>query len=218
MDGSGDTVMETTLFPIPDMESEIPNVNSNSSKTDSEKQNTDSTSESESAKTTKVEKYNLRRITVVNRIETEKKLALPRQPKAKAKPPPLSKYRRRAANARERNRMQEINVAFEALRNAVPNIDSEMTECALQKNATSNMTKITTLRLAMNYIRALRQILGQEDDLGSDASSTRSTSISSGDESCLSPSDGDFNHSDSASEGILSLEADDISLFPQIIS
>ena len=211
-------MLQTIPFPIPEFSSEGPNVDSSSSTTDSDRQNSDSTNESDSAKKTKIEKYNLRRITIVNRIETEKKLALPKQPKAKAKPPPLSKYRRRAANARERNRMQEINVAFEALRNAVPNIDSDEPECNLQKNATSNMTKITTLRLAMNYIRALRQILGQEDDLGSDASSTRSTSISSGDESCLSPSDGDFNHSDSASEGILSLDADDISLFPQILS
>ncbi|KAJ9583623.1 hypothetical protein L9F63_022035 [Diploptera punctata] len=34
----------------------------------------------------------------------------------KQKPPPLSKYRRKTANARERDRMREINAAFETLR------------------------------------------------------------------------------------------------------
>lgn len=38
----------------------------------------------------------------------------------KNRPPPLSKYRRKTANARERSRMKEINSAFETLRKAVP--------------------------------------------------------------------------------------------------
>lgn len=38
----------------------------------------------------------------------------------KQKPASLSKYRRKTANARERSRMREINLAFETLRKAVP--------------------------------------------------------------------------------------------------
>lgn len=128
--------------------------------------------------------YNLRDITLINRVQSERKRREPRQPKAKAKPPPLSKYRRRAANARERGRMVEINDAFEDLRKVLPDIEA---------GQSSKLTKITTLRLAMNYISALRHTLGFEDDLNSDASSLRSSSLSSsGDEQCLSPSDGEL--------------------------
>lgn len=134
--------------------------------------------------------YNLRDITLINRVQSERKRREPRQPKPKAKPPPLSKYRRRAANARERGRMVEINEAFEDLRKALPDIEA---------GRSSKLTKITTLRLAMNYISALRQTLGFEDDLNSDASSLRSSSLSSsGDEQCLSPSDGEFISPDEA--------------------
>jgi bHLH factor len=134
--------------------------------------------------------YNLRDITLINRVQSERKRREPRQPKAKAKPPPLSKYRRRAANARERGRMVEINDAFEDLRKVLPDIEA---------GRSSKLTKITTLRLAMNYISALRHTLGYEDDLNSDASSLRSSSLSSsGDEQCLSPSDGELITPDEA--------------------
>lgn len=44
----------------------------------------------------------------------------------KHRPPPLSKYRRKTANARERSRMKEINSAFETLRKAVPSYMPEL--------------------------------------------------------------------------------------------
>lgn len=55
-----------------------------------------------------LDKYNLRMKSIQNRIELEKKKKTPvkKQPKAKQRPVPLSKYRRRTANARERTRMQ----------------------------------------------------------------------------------------------------------------
>ena len=78
--------------------------------------------------------------------------------KIKTKPPPLSKYRRKTANARERNRMREINVAFETLRRVVPDISNSVS------TGNEKLSKITTLRLAMKYIQTLRQILDQNNN------------------------------------------------------
>ncbi|XP_046382652.1 uncharacterized protein LOC124153494 [Ischnura elegans] len=121
-----------------------------------------------------------------------------REPKPKQKPPPLSKYRRKTANARERSRMREINQAFETLRKAVPTFpaplscssSSSSSSCSSSSGspsyggtnkASEKLTKITTLRLAMNYIEALAQILREkprEEDasLLSPSSTTSSTS------------------------------------------
>ncbi|RZF43166.1 hypothetical protein LSTR_LSTR012852 [Laodelphax striatellus] len=81
----------------------------------------------------------------------------------KQKPAPLSKYRRKTANARERSRMREINEAFDTLRRAIPHLASE-------NSHSEKLTKITTLRLAMKYIAALTQVLQDpepESDLDS---------------------------------------------------
>ena len=85
--------------------------------------------------------------------------------KAKPKAAPLSKYRRKNANARERSRMREINQAFEALRRAVP-------QMSVTHQTNEKLTKITTLRLAMKYISALSAVLSNEpqQDLLSDCS------------------------------------------------
>lgn len=74
---------------------------------------------------------------------------------AKTKAPPLSKYRRKTANARERTRMREINMAFEQLRHCVP--QSITGDDAANTN--EKLTKITTLRLAMKYIGMLSESL-----------------------------------------------------------
>lgn len=78
--------------------------------------------------------------------------------KPKQKPAPLSKYRRKTANARERNRMREINQAFEALRRVIPQMASSHVPGANEK-----LTKITTLRLAMKYISTLSAALNNND-------------------------------------------------------
>ena len=62
--------------------------------------------DSESMKIPALDKYNLRVRSIQNRIETEKRKKEPKKPKPKQKPPPLSKYRRKTANLRERCRMQ----------------------------------------------------------------------------------------------------------------
>ncbi|KAG8192892.1 hypothetical protein JTE90_014668 [Oedothorax gibbosus] len=102
--------------------------------------------------------YNLRQRSIKNRIETEiRRKVAKKAPKPKQRPAPLSKYRRRTANARERTRMQEINDAFETLRKVVPQFPT--------KTGPDNgkLTKITTLKLAVNYIAALSQILKQSE-------------------------------------------------------
>lgn len=80
-------------------------------------------------------------------------LKKPKVAKPKQKPAPLSRYRRKTANARERSRMREINTAFETLRKAVPHLSG----CTQSPN--EKLTKITTLRLAMKYINALSSVL-----------------------------------------------------------
>ncbi|KAK3895905.1 hypothetical protein Pcinc_000405 [Petrolisthes cinctipes] len=72
---------------------------------------------------------------------------------------PLSRYRRKTANARERYRMRQINRAFDSLRNVLPAWVSS-------RRAATDMTKIMTLRLASAYIRSLQDILegGEEQN------------------------------------------------------
>lgn len=98
-------------------------------------------------------KYNIRPKSIMKRIETEKRRHSKKEPKPKQKPPPLSKYRRKAANCRERTRMQDMNEAFEKLQKAVPSLGCETDE------NDEKLTKITTLRLAINYINALSTVL-----------------------------------------------------------
>lgn len=101
-----------------------------------------------------VEKYGLRPRSIVRRLQLDRNRdGLPQRDSksCKSRPPPLSKYRRKTANARERHRMKEINEAFETLRRILPDFCS--------RRAAAAMTKITTLRLAVNYIRALSHLL-----------------------------------------------------------
>ena len=68
------------------------------------------------------DKYKLREASIKKRIEVEhrKKQPKKRGPKPRPKPQPMSKYRRKTANLRERQRMGEINNAFEKLREKIP--------------------------------------------------------------------------------------------------
>ena len=53
---------------------------------------------------------------------------------------------------------KEINEAFEELKRVVPQVSSDFTK---NQDSNSKLTKITTLRLAVNYIAALTKILDQ---------------------------------------------------------
>jgi achaete-scute complex protein len=57
-------------------------------------------------------------------------------------------------NERERNRVKMVNLGFATLRQHVPNG---------AKN--KKMSKVETLRSAVEYIRELRQLLGENDDI-----------------------------------------------------
>lgn len=105
-----------------------------------------------------VDKYGLRPRTIIKRIQLEKtrqEIITTKEPR-KPKPPPLSKYRRKTANARERNRMKEINDAFATLRGILPSFSSRRTS--------TGMTKITTLKLATSYIQALSDVLREVNE------------------------------------------------------
>lgn len=116
---------------------------------------------------TRGEKYSLRprslrRIAEVvdeNGIKPGRATTKSRVSKPKQKPAPLSKYRRKTANARERSRMQEINAAFESLRRAVPHL--QCPGYPTGPNPNEKLTKITTLRLAMKYISTLSSALNE---------------------------------------------------------
>lgn len=98
-------------------------------------------------------KYTLRTKSILKRIESERSRhssCKKKENKEKEKPPPLSKYRRKTANARERNRMKEINEAFVSLQSTLPDIPGTDTD---------KLTKITVLKLAVNYINALAGVL-----------------------------------------------------------
>lgn len=125
-----------------------------SSSTDSNNNNNEGNCVDQRRPTRVAEKYGLRPRTIIRRLQLERtREDVPQRQfkSSKNRPPPLSKYRRKTANARERHRMKEINDAFETLRRVLPDFCS--------RRAAAAMTKITTLKLAVSYIRALSHIL-----------------------------------------------------------
>ncbi|XP_050726983.1 neurogenin-2-like [Eriocheir sinensis] len=97
-------------------------------------------------------KYQLRPRSLQARRRSDSEWSIQDTLQHKPRPPPLSRYRRKTANARERYRMRQINTAFESLRGVLPS-------WVCSRRAAADMTKITTLRLASAYIRSLQDIL-----------------------------------------------------------
>jgi len=91
-------------------------------------------------------------------MEIRKTQPRKRGPKPRPKTAPMSKYRRRTANLRERLRMGEINVAFENLRDKLPNPMAQVSKAKCEK-----LTKINILHVAINYIRAMENLLETGD-------------------------------------------------------
>lgn len=114
------------------------------------------------------EKYSLRqrskrennnKTTNKSSIKSSKEKKDPKN-KPKTKAAPLSKYRRKTANARERTRMKEINSAFETLRKCLP-ISMQSGDIS---PTNEKLTKITTLKMAMNYIEMLSDSTQEIED------------------------------------------------------
>merc|ERR1711899_695533 len=107
-------------------------------------------SENQNNQQTMKDKYKLREASIKKRIEVEhrKKEPKKRGPKPRPKSQPMSKYRRKTANLRERQRMGEINTAFEKLREKIP------TPIQAKNAKLEKLTKINILHVAINYIRA----------------------------------------------------------------
>ncbi|KDR23945.1 neurogenic differentiation factor 4-like [Zootermopsis nevadensis] len=163
----GTGVRKSVVFnPVSGKEQTDPNNNAGGAATSTEKQDDISSAPKRG------DKYSLRPRSLQKRAETEQRgrAAVNSRSKRgdgtnrpKQKPPPLSKYRRKTANARERDRMREINAAFETLRRAVPHISTSAHQSQNDSSGSEKLTKITTLRLAMKYIAALSQALQQPD-------------------------------------------------------
>ena len=63
------------------------------------------------------------------------------------------RQKRADANDRERQRMGQLNVAFNHLRNVLPKHGNDR-----------ELSKFETVHLAKNYIRSLNELLGQADN------------------------------------------------------
>ena len=99
-------------------------------------------------------KYKLRTPSLRKRLEAEDRLGRKRGPRPKTPSSKMSKYRRKTANARERQRMGAINVAYDRLKDTIP-----LPTVGLGRQKCEKLTKINLLHIAINYIRSLQDIL-----------------------------------------------------------
>lgn len=99
-----------------------------------------------------VKSLSLRKTSVRKRLETEGKRKQPRTKGKLSKKARLSKYRRKSANAKERERMKKQNDVFEVLKEILP-CDKAM------KVEEDKETKVSTLRSAIQYIHSLESLL-----------------------------------------------------------
>nr|CEH19752.1 Cs-atonal b [Cupiennius salei] len=87
------------------------------------------------------------RVKKATNTKTDRPKTIPRS----APPPTVLKKRRLAANARERRRMQSLNLAFDRLRDVVPSIGDDR-----------KLSKYETLQMAQTYITALCELLQRD--------------------------------------------------------
>merc|ERR1719209_2242301 len=115
----------------------------------------------------------LRKTSVKKRLETEVKRKEPKSMKDRlSKKARLSKYRRKSANAKERERMKRQNDVFEVLKEILP--------CDKAKRSDEEKeTKVTTLRSAIAYINSLQSLLDDCEAGRLDSSLVRHCSLTS---------------------------------------
>lgn len=87
---------------------------------------------------------------------------------SKQKPPPAVAVARR--NARERNRVKQVNNGFSMLRDHIPPEIAEVFEPPGRNNA-KKLSKVETLRMAVEYIRSLEKLLSHDTSNDSGSSS-----------------------------------------------
>ena len=83
--------------------------------------------------------------------EKRKAIGQRQQSVPKEIPQEVQKHRRTAANARERRRMNSLNVAFDRLREVVPAFSSDR-----------KLSKYETLQMAQSYINVLQELLKRD--------------------------------------------------------
>ncbi|PNF41753.1 hypothetical protein B7P43_G03461 [Cryptotermes secundus] len=85
-------------------------------------------------------------------------------PRSHHQPPPVAVARR---NARERNRVKQVNNGFATLRQHIPlSVSSTYSSGNASSGGRSNkkLSKVETLRMAVDYIRSLQQLLSMDDN------------------------------------------------------
>merc|ERR1719347_1191961 len=92
--------------------------------------------------------YSLRKKDIVSKKK--------RGPKPRALTWKMSQYKRREANAKERERQGVINTGFDKLREVIPHPGPSSGKC-------EKLRKIDILHVAISYIRALENILEKGD-------------------------------------------------------
>ncbi|XP_042861446.1 neurogenin-3-like [Penaeus japonicus] len=134
------------------LESNRPDANNNNNSNDSNSSSPEGSPDAAKSPGASNGKYQLRPRSVHARRLCDSDWNFGESLRHKPRAAPLSRYRRKTANARERYRMRQINTAFESLRGVLPS-------WVCSRRAASDMTKIATLRLASAYIRSLQDIL-----------------------------------------------------------
>lgn len=100
-------------------------------------------------------------LTEYQQMSTNNKCKAVTTPKSKSGPINTDSVERR--NARERNRVQEVNNGFEALRKRIPDEITIPYE-AKGRGSGKKLSKVDTLRLAVDYIKSLEQKLQYDPD------------------------------------------------------
>lgn len=81
-------------------------------------------------------------------------------------------------NARERNRVKQVNNGFQILRAHIPNEVAEAYEAVGGRGAAKKLSKVETLRMAVEYIRSLEKLLDINSNHDSDHSIDQSENYS----------------------------------------
>lgn len=98
-----------------------------------------------------------------------KKSSSKRSSSSSSKHHPMSKYRRKVANAKERERMKLVSEAFDKLSSVVPvykmmTVQNQIPQAAPQTSSSdlenkNPVTKVSTLRCAIAYINSLQRLI-----------------------------------------------------------